>query len=94
MRVPLATQLAQILDEVAAVRHLHRGARTTARTVGVDAAAFATDDLDARMRRESLDGGAGIAIGQEIDDRMAFKVDEDGAVAPQTILRKRRWNGR
>jgi hypothetical protein len=81
-------------EQMEPVGDLHGLRCTRTGTLGVGAGAVAADDLDLGMLLEPGTQRRRLAVGQQVDDFMAFQIDEDGAVAQQTILRKPRWNGR
>ena len=61
--------------------------RTAATAVGVAGATVAGDDLDARVGLQPGCEAVRLAVGQQVNDGMAFQVDEDRAVALPSLPR-------
>jgi hypothetical protein len=70
---------------VPAVGHLDRVRGTPAGPVGVGTGTITGDDLHPRVRLEPDGERGGRALGQQIDDRMSFLVDQDRPVRAASL---------
>jgi hypothetical protein len=73
--------VAEVAQHVPAVGDLDGPGRALASTVGVRAGTVAGDDLDSRVRPQPSRERGGLPVWQEVDDAVAFEVDEHRAVA-------------
>jgi hypothetical protein len=74
-------RLAEVVDEMKAIDHLHRLWRPPANAVGVELTTITADHGDRRMLRQPGRDGGGGAVRQQVHDAMRHEIDEDGAVA-------------
>ena len=72
--------LAEVLDEVEAIDHLHCLRRPSANAIGVEVTAIATDDGDRRMLGQPGGDAGRRAVWQEVDHPMRQEIDQDGAI--------------
>jgi hypothetical protein len=72
--------VAQVLQQMPAVRDLFRVRGSLAPSIGEYPSPVAADDLDARMGHEPVAGGLGRGLLQQIDDRVALQVDDNCAI--------------
>ena len=79
-----ADGVAEVAQQVPPAGHLNRTGRTLADAVCIGARTVASDDLDPGVLTQPRCKCLGLAVWQEFHDRVAFKVDEDGAVAPSS----------
>jgi hypothetical protein len=90
--------VAEVAQQVPAVRDLDRVRRAAAHAVGVGPGAVARDDLDAGVRPEPCRQGLGPAVRQEVHHPAALQVDEDGpvpvAAAPGPVVDRQHPRGR
>ena len=73
--------LAEVLDEMKAIDHLHRLGCPPANAVGIEVTAIATDDGDRRMLGQPGRDTGGRAVRQQVHDAMRREIDQDGAIA-------------
>ncbi len=76
-----ADRIAKVAQQVPAIRDLDRVRRTLPHAVRVGAGPVARDNLDARVLTQPPGQGVGLAVGQQVDHRVALQIDEDRAVA-------------
>ena len=84
-RSPLQDPLegvAQVLQEVPPVGHLHRVGRRLAGRLGVSGRPVPGDDLRPRVGRQPRRHSGRLAVREQVDGAAAFQIDEDGAVGP------------
>ena len=74
-------RLAEVLDQMKPIDHLHGVGCPPANAVGVEVAPIATDDGDRRMLGEPGRDGGGRAVRQQVHDAMRRQIDQDGAIA-------------
>ena len=74
--------VAEISQQMPAIRNLNRFRSTSPHAVGIVAGAIAGDDLDAGMRLQPRLDSLGLAVTQQIDRSIfILQIDDDGAVA-------------
>ena len=94
-----ADSIAEIAQQVPAVRHLDRFRRALADTVGVGTSTVARDNLNPGMLTKPVGQRLSLAIWEQVYDLVALEVDDDGAVPmpapPSPIIDaenlRRRW---
>jgi hypothetical protein len=74
-------RLAEVLDQMKAVDHLHRLGCPPANAVGVEVAPIATDHGDRRMLRQPGRDAGGRAVRQEVHNAMSCQIDQNRAIA-------------
>jgi hypothetical protein len=74
-------RLAEVLDEMEPIDHLHDLGRTPANAIRVQIAPITADHLNRRMLGEPCRDAGGRAVRQQVDDTMRCQIDEDGAIA-------------
>ncbi len=79
-----ADGIAEVTQQVPAVRHLDRIRRTLAHAVRVGAGPVARDDLDPGMLTKPSGQGVGLPVRQQVDDLVALQVDQGRPVAVAT----------
>jgi len=94
-----ANGVAEIAQEVPAIRHLDCIGGTLADAVCIRARTVTGDDLDPGVLTQPHCECLGLAVWQEFHDRVAFEIDEDGAVAvpspPRPVVHpKNLWDRR
>lgn len=72
--------LAPVLQEVPAIRHLHRARCALADPFGVLRRAVTGDEFDTKIRVQPRREGRRFPVGQQRDRLAALSVDEDGAI--------------
>ncbi len=73
-------RVTQIGEEMPAIRDLLRVRRALPHRVRVGAGAVAGDELDPSVTPQPGRQRAGLAVGQKLDDPVAFQVDQNGSV--------------
>jgi len=76
---------AAVLQQVLPVRDVDGIRRTAAATIGVARAPVAGDHLHTRMGAQPGCKAVRLAVGQQVDDAVAFQVNEDRAVTLATL---------
>ena len=74
----------RLREPMPAVRDLHRRWGPLPHAIGISPGPVASDDLHAGMLTQPRGQGLGLAVGQQVDNRVALQVDQDGAVAVAT----------
>lgn len=72
--------IGQIPEQVEAISDLNRVWRSAPRSICVTACAITTDELDSRMGAELRCKYVVLAVRQQVDDLVLFKVDRDGTI--------------
>ncbi len=85
-RAPLVEEealegLAEVVQQVPAVRHLRGLGRAARRPVGVETATVTADDLDPGVFHEPRGDGVCGAVGEEVDDPVPLQIDQHRAEA-------------
>ena len=96
--------VAEVAQQMEAVRHLDRLRRAPARAVGVLPAPVAADDRDLRVLPQPRRDSRRRPIGQEVDESVPLQIDQHRPVAPPLAPgeivhaadadRRGRWRGR
>ena len=73
--------LAEVLDEMEPIDHLHGIGRAPANAIRVQVAPITADHRNRRMLGEPCRDAGGRAVRQQVDDTMCRQIDEDGAIA-------------
>ena len=76
-----ADRIAEVAQQVPAIRDLDRLRRALPHAVRIGAGPVARDNLDAWVLAQPRGKRVGLTVGPEIDDRVALQIDEDRAVA-------------
>ena len=72
--------LAEVLDQMKPIDHLHRLGCPPANAVGIEVTPIAADDGDRRMLGQPGRHGRGRAVRQQVHDAMRLEIDQDGAI--------------
>ena len=72
--------LAEVLDEMEAIDHLHRLGCPPANAVGIEVAPITADHGDRRMLGQPGRDAGGRAVRQQVHDPMRRQIDQDGAI--------------
>jgi hypothetical protein len=73
--------LAEVVDEMEPIDHLHGIGRASANAIRVQIAPITADDRHRRMLGEPGRDAGGRAVRQHVDDTMGRQIDEDGPIA-------------
>ena len=73
--------IAEIAQQMPAVRHLDRLRRALANPVGIGTGTVSRNDLDSRMLTKPLGQRLGLTVRQQVHNLVALEVDEDSPVA-------------
>jgi hypothetical protein len=73
--------LAEVLDEMEPIDHLHGIGRAPANAIRIQVAPITADHRNRRMLGEPCRDAGGRAVRQQVDDTMCRQIDEDGAIA-------------
>ena len=73
--------IAEVAQQMPAIRHLDRLRRALAYSVGVGASTFTRDDLYPGMLTKPFRERLSLTVWQQVHDLVALEVDEDSAVA-------------
>ena len=79
-------RVSQIVDDVPAIRHLHRTGCSAGRGAGIDAVSVSADDVDAGVVAQPFNQGVGRRILEEIKDVMRVGVDQDSVESKVKIF--------
>ncbi len=81
----LKSSSAAVLQQVPPVGDMDGIGRTAATAIGVARAPVAGDHLNTRAGAQPSCEAVGLSIGQQVDDAVAFQVNEDRAVTLATL---------
>ncbi|MDA9536926.1 hypothetical protein ACM41_11715 [Bradyrhizobium sp. CCBAU 21362] len=80
----VAQGLTQTVEQVPAVRHLHRVGCAAARAISIKARTVARDDLDLRPALQPARNTVGITIGKQVKYAIALQIADDRSISLAT----------